>query len=244
MKYLKKYNLFESIKLESEFPSQEDVQEFFYDITDSSSYSKCVLGDCGYSFFTTDNITNRGEKRTQLTSDMGTQRTSKVNWINRVCVSVDDTWKNIFVDIGKKDMTLRECTSLFRNENFDSEFKAAMLVRANLSGEYLRSYLINRNILDGTIPAYPVMYLDLGYCGMDKMDTLLECLDRLYKVTGFRPIGKLWSEGYIDEDTGNLVTLLRCESLQLYSCSDIEYRNLCKIFPDGNHTKELTKRFL
>lgn len=232
MKYIKKYNLFESVKLESEYPSQEDVQELFYDITDSSPHSKCVL-ECGYSYFTTDNITNRNENSTQLVDDI-----KEPNWINKECISVNDTWKNIFVDIGKKDMTLRECLSLFNNhlliEKIDPGFKSTLVFRNN----------IEKNILDGTIPAYSFMYLNLGYCEMDKMEILFECLYRLYKVTGFRPIGKLWSEGYIDEDTGNLVTLLRCESLQLYNCSDIEYRNLCKIFPVGNHTQALTKRFL
>ena len=263
MKFLKKYKLFESIKLESEYPSQEDVQEFFYDLTDSSPNSKCILGECGYSYFTTDDILRRGEAknrdvfanpRTQLSSDIHEE-----NWMNKECISLDDKWKNIFIDLGKSENRTYQISKkynrlddikhnqLYFDKELSPEFKATMLFRN----------LIEKNILDGTIPACSLMYLDLGHCEVandfesskaasleDKMEIISECFDRFYSATGFRPIGIIFDEEYVDEDNGNRVRLLRCESIQLYNCTDIEYRNLCQIFHRGNHTKELTKRFL
>ena len=41
MKHLKTYKLFESVIIESEFPTELDIQELFYDLTDEDPNSKC-----------------------------------------------------------------------------------------------------------------------------------------------------------------------------------------------------------
>jgi hypothetical protein len=55
MRYLKPYKLFESVITKSEFPTELDIQELFYDLTDEEPLSKCKLYESGYQFFTTNN---------------------------------------------------------------------------------------------------------------------------------------------------------------------------------------------
>jgi len=97
--------------------------------------------------------------------------------------------------------------------------------------------------LNDIIPACPVIYLNLGTFYPDKFPIVIECLQRLYDMTGFRPTSTVWSEDYVDEDTGDVVSLVKAD-LQLYKVSDLEYNNLCKIFTTGNYTSEVTKHFL
>ena len=85
--------------------------------------------------------------------------------------------------------------------------------------------------------------MNLGQFNPDKLPVVIECLQRLYEVTGFRPTSSIWGEDFLDEDTGDIVSLVRSD-LQLYKVSDIEYKNLCKIFNTGNYTPEITKHFL
>ena len=85
--------------------------------------------------------------------------------------------------------------------------------------------------------------MNLGIFKPENLPIFIECLQRLYEVTGFRPTSSIWGEDYIDEDTGNVVSTVR-NDLQLYKVSDVEYKNLCKIFTTGNYTPEVTKHFL
>ena len=52
MRHLKSYKLFESVITKSEFPTELDIQELFYDLTDEEPLSKCNLYESGYQFFT------------------------------------------------------------------------------------------------------------------------------------------------------------------------------------------------
>ena len=58
MRYLKSYKLFESVITKSEFPTELDIQEIFYDLTDEEPLSKCKLYESGYQFFTCENLPN------------------------------------------------------------------------------------------------------------------------------------------------------------------------------------------
>ena len=93
MRYLKPYNLFESVITKSEFPTELDIQELFYDLTDEEPLAKCKLYESGYQFFTTNNISR--PIRSQLFSDMSFEE----NWINKECEDIQDTWKNMFIDL-------------------------------------------------------------------------------------------------------------------------------------------------
>jgi len=236
MKYLKTYKLFESVIIESEFPTELDIQELFYDLTDEDTNSKCKLYSSGYQFFTTDNITR--SIRSQLFSDMSFEE----NWINKECEDTQDTWKNMFIDLSKpvsNDMIKLAV------RNYNDVYFLEVEESKNSAG---KSYLerLQENILNDIIPAYPIIYLNLGLFHPDKLPVVVECLQRLYEVTGFRPTSSVWAEDYVDEETGDVVTFYGAD-LQLYKVNDIEYQNLCKIvgrINPNNKTQEVTKHFL
>jgi hypothetical protein len=239
MRYLKSYKLFESVIIKSEFPIELDIQELFYDLTDEEPLAKCKLYESGYQFFTTNNISRA--IRSQLFSDMSFEE----NWINKECEDIQDTWKNMFIDLSKplsddmiKMASKNSRSSLIYNDVYFSEVEESK----NSAG---KSYLerLQENILNDIIPGYPIIYLNLGIFKPENLPIFIECLQRLYEVTGFRPTSSIWGEDYIDEDTGNVVSTVR-NDLQLYKVSDVEYKNLCKIFTTGNYTSEVTKHFL
>ena len=237
MRYLKSYKLFESVITKSEFPTELDIQELFYDLTDEEPLSKCKLYESGYQFFTTNNISR--PIRSQLFSDMSFEE----NWINKECEDIQDTWKNMFIDLSKplsNDMI--KMSSDYHNDVYFSEVEESKTARRSGAG---KSYLerLHENILNDIIPAYPIIYLNLGTFKPEKLPVFIECLQRLYDMTGFRPTSSVWGEDYIDEDTGDIVSLVKTD-LQLYKVSDLEYKNLCNIFTTGNYTPEVTKHFL
>jgi hypothetical protein len=233
MRYLKSYKLFESVITKSEFPIELDIQELFYDLTDIEPLAKCKLYESGYQFFTTNGISR--PIRSQLFSDMSFEE----NWLNKECEDIQDTWKNMFIDLSKPlsdDMI--KTASKYYNDVYFLEVEESK----NSAG---KSYLerLQENILNDIIPAYSIIYLNLGFFSPDKLPVVIECLQRLYEVTGFRPTSSIWSEDYIDENTGDVITLYGAD-LQLYKVNDVEYKNLCKIFNRGNYTPEVTKHFL
>ena len=66
---------------------------------------------------------------------------------------------------------------------------------------------------------------------------IVECLERIYETTEFRPIGGLRMEDYVDEDNGDIITLYHAE-LKLCKVSDIEYEMLSKsILAEGVRTQ-------
>ena len=237
MKYLKTYKLFESVIIESEFPTELDIQELFYDLTDEDPNSKCKLYASGYQFFTTDNITR--SIRSQLFSDMSFEE----NWINKECEDTQDTWKNMFIDLSKPQS---DDMIFLASKNYDDVYLLEVEKSKNSAG---KSYLerLQENILNDIIPACPIIYLDLGQFNPDKLPVVIDCLRRLYEVTGFRPTSSIWGvncHGFIEHHgTINQIVGVKAD-LQLYKVNDIEYRNLCKIFNKGNYTPEITKHFL
>ena len=233
MKYLKTYKLFESVITKSEFPTELDIQELFYDLTDEEPLSKCNLYESGYQFFTTNSISR--PIRRQLFSDMSFEE----NWVNKECEDTQDTWKNMFIDLSKPQS---DDMIKLASKNYNDVYFLDVESSKNSAG---KSYLerLQENILNDIIPAYPIIYLNLGQFNPDKLPVVIECLQRLYEVTGFRPTSSIWGEDYIDEDTGDIVSLVRSD-LHLYKVSDTEYKNLCKIFKVGNYTPEVTKHFL
>ena len=234
MKYLKTYKIFESVITESEFPTKLDVQEIFYDLTDVGPLAKCELYESGYQYFSTDNLC-MSNIRSELFSHMSFEE----NWINKECEGLNDTWNNIFIDLSKPiSNDMLKLASKNYNDVYFSEVESS-------KNRHGKSYLerLHENILNDIIPACPVIYLNLGTFYPDKLPVVIECLQRLYDMTGFRPTSSVWGEDYVDEDTGDIVSLVKAD-LQLYKVSDLEYKNLCNIFTTGNYTPEITKHFL
>lgn len=229
MNYIKSYKLFESLD-NSDFPKQEDIEELFYELTDEEGYSTCQISDFGYRFFTTDFITR--PIRSQLLYDMSFSD----DWINKECNDIQDTWKNLFIDLSKPQS----------NNSFSRRYYNGVYSK-DKSYERQWDSLITKNILDDKIPGYKFFILDLGSFKPDKLHIVIECLQRLYELTGFRPTSGIWDEDYVDEDNGDIVTL-RKASLKLYKVNDVEYKNLCLSSfdseSDGKLDKELIKYFL
>ena len=242
MKYLKSYKLFESVITKSEFPTELDIQELFYDLTDEEPLSKCKLYESGYQYFSTDNL-SMSRLRSQLFHDMSFEE----NWINKECEDTQDTWKNMFIDLSKPQS---DDMIKLASKNYNDVYFLDVESSKNSAG---KSYLerLQENILNDIIPAYPIIYLNLGQFNPDKLPVVIECLQRLYEVTGFRPTSSIWGvncHGFIEHQgvvggTINQIVSVKAD-LQLYKVNDIEYKNLCKIFKVGNYTPEVTKHFL
>jgi len=234
----------------SEFPTELDIQEIFYDLTDEEPLSECKLYESGYQFFTCENLRLR-PIRSQLFYDMSFEE----NWINKECKDINDTWKNIFIDLSKPlSDDLIKIASKYYDDVYFSEVEeqdSGFRIDPNGTGIAIadRSYLkkLQENILNDIIPAYPIIYLNIGLFNPDKLPVVIECLQRLYEVTGFRPTSSVWTEDYVDEETGDVVSLLGAD-LQLYKVSDIEYQNLCNINAKNRRmtmvNSQVTKHFL
>ncbi len=93
----------------------------------------------------------------------------------------------------------------------------------------------------------PYINLSNFVLDIEDMDTFYECLERLYDATGFRPIGDIRKEDFVDEETGDLVPLFIMD-IKLYKVNDIQYQNLITSElvsdPNGEYNKELVKKFL
>ena len=83
-------------------------------------------------------------------------------------------------------------------------------------------------IEDGTIPAYPYIFISFGGFYESKLDILIECIDRFYQATGFRPIGDINTTGYVDEETGDIVNICNMDS-RFYKVSDVQYMELFRV---------------
>jgi hypothetical protein len=227
MNYIKSYKLFESLN-SSDFLTEEDIKELFYELTDDEEMSHCKIDNFGYRFFTTDFITR--PIRSQLLYDMSFSD----DWMNKECKEVQDTWKNLFIDLSESIPNNIISLAKRNDEGVYSD-----------DGSYQREWdsLVSKNILNDNIPAYKMVVLNLGGFKPEKLSIVIECLQRLYDISGFRPTSYIWDEDYADEDSGNIVTY-RKAILKLYKVNDVEYSNLCKIDVEGKLDKELIKYFL
>ena len=227
MKHLKTYKLFESLN-NSDFLVEEDIKELFYELTDDEEMSQCKIDNFGYRFFSTDFITR--PIRSQLLYDMGFTD----DWINKECKEVQDTWKNLFIDLSK---SIPNHIISLAKRNDEGVYSDDLYHQSEWNS------LVSKNILNGNIPAYKMVVLNLGGFKPEKLPIVIECLQRLYDVSGFRPTSYIWDEDYADEDSGDIVTY-RKGILKLYKVNDVEYSNLCKIDVEGKLDKEIIKYFL
>ena len=107
---------------------------------------------------------------------------------------------------------------------------------------------VNRNrikfIESGEASGYEYIYIhfDEYLFKKDKLDILLNSIRTLYSHTEFRPIYSLWTEDYIDEETGNWVNFYGFEG-RFVRVNDEVYEKLCQIFQQGSMTSLLTKPF-
>lgn len=100
-------------------------------------------------------------------------------------------------------------------------------------------------ILSGEIPSYEYMNFLFRDPLFDKQhfEELVECCKSLYLETGFRPFGFCWTEDYVSAEGDDVITKLGFEGT-FFRGSDDEYFKICKIFNQGDKTKDLVKHFI
>lgn len=208
MKYLKSYKIFEStsIKLE-DFPNQDEIREYFYDIIDNEWYSHFSIEQPAYVFFPASQLTT--QVRSQMLYDMSYEK----DWISKEVDELGrDTWNEYFLKAEEADEN-----TTYRPRLPEYVWESDIV---KIEGSFWN--ILYKEIIKGVVPAYPLIGISIS---LDKTETMFECLERLYESTGFRPIGDIHEKDFVDEETGDIVTLYLFE-LKLLKVTDIEYKNL------------------
>ena len=241
MKHIKSYRIFESIKGESFFPNKSDIEEVFLDVTDEG-ITNFNFESVGYLYFPYIyfNPTTPNGLRTEMYDDMVNDSD---NWQNQKPEELmGDSWKDLFLDLSdSRNNYMLEKTAQWLE--LDTVLKSMSLSKLNNLSNKPFLELFIENIENGKIKAYPFIQIKLEPFGQKHLDKIVDCLERLYDMTGYRPVREMWTEDYVDETSGDVVTLIGC-SLYLFNLSDIEYKNLTSIFSTCSIDKEVVKKFL
>ena len=241
MKHLKSYRIFESIKGESFFPNKSDVEEVFFDVTDEG-ITKFSFESVGYLYFpyVYFNPTTPNGLRLEMYDDMVN---NSDNWQNQKPEELmGDSWKDLFLDLSdSRNNYMLEKTAQWLE--LDTILKSMAISKLNKLSNKPFLELFVENIENGKIKAYPFIYLRLDPFESKYLNNVVECLERLYDMTGYRPLREMWTEDYVDEPNGDIVNLIGC-SLYLLKLSDIEYKNLTSVFSNNSIDKEVVKKFL
>lgn len=241
MKHLKPYNIFESIKGESFFPNKSDVEEVFFDVTDEG-ITNFSFQSVGYIYFPylSFSANTPSAIRNLMYADMVN---NPEDWQNQKDEELmGDTWKDLFLDLSdsRNNYMLEKCSQYLE---LDDVLKSMSLSKLNRLTNKPFLELFVENIENGKINAYPFIYLRLDSFESKYLNNVVECLERLYDMTGYRPVREMWTEDYVDETNGDIVNLIGC-NLYLLKLSDIEYKNLTSVFSNNSVDKEVVKKFL
>lgn len=116
-------------------------------------------------------------------------------------------------------------------------------IKLNRDGKKTHKNRIN-SIESGKIPGYEYIFIhfDPHLFDEDKLPVLIECLETMYSHTGFRPVSSLWSEDYVSDISGEVVTEYGFEGT-FVRVTDKEYKKFCEIFKRGEMTPTITKLF-
>lgn len=237
MKYLKTYKLFESLNREN-FPKIQDIEEFFYELTDDGILSKCEFIDSGYLIYP--------EYRLLATSDK-TVRSALIyamyddpNWEKQRHPSIfNETFGSIFQDPSNPLINLR------RDEeeiSFKEMEDLVYRMRVNtLPNKTLIDYFVE-SIEGGKIPAVPFLRFNCGLFYSKNLQQVVDCLLRIYEATGLRPFRQFWNEDYVDKNTGDIVTMIGL-NIDFTKVDDKTYKNLVNSYNDNDISKQITQNF-
>lgn len=227
MRYIKAYKLFESnisnnIITKDEFPSGEDIKDFFLDLLDELTDTPDIkILDSGYVSLSREFVFN-----------------------NNLSSRTETELKDITIPIEKLEKPsgrLYTHFTIFTSlSNIDGNKTESMFYENIIKGDIPAYPYIELSRI-----YFDVMNKDKY---KEKLDLLYESLRRLYEVTGFRPIGDFHLEDFVDEETCNIVTLYIAD-IKLFKCTDVEYKNLIKSDrvvsnPSGKENIEMAKKFL
>ncbi len=220
----------------TEFPDPLDIEEIFYDVTDDDIV-KFEYWNEGWWYFFYPSMTR--EVKSLLYYDL---MHNPDDWQTRKTkVPYQTEWREMFFDITdpkNTDMMIRGFEEIPRYE------LARSRDLANLNKLPNKTFveLIVDNIIKGKIKGFPYIYVELHSCLQENFPKVIECIERLYQATGFRPVGEVWNEDYVDS-SGNVGTYTCCK-LQLVKCSDLEYKSLVNGLCTRPAEVELSKLFL
>jgi hypothetical protein len=235
MKYLKRYQLFES----SKFANHLDVKDILIDLVDDNIISNCDFIDSGYFYFTGININRKIQS--ELYYDM---ESFPENWeFRKPDELLGQTWKELFLDVESEGINKNTLSRNIEYVYLDDVNNSSSRVR--LSGITNKTFdeLFLENIESGKIPAYQIMLFTLGSFDKSNLPEIVDSLKRVYQATGFRPLKGFWLEDYVDEETGYVVTLGRGE-VEFVKCSDKSYQVLRSALAENDITKVITHHFL
>ena len=240
MKHLKPYKLFESYKGESLFPHPDDIKELLYDLSDDETITDSRFISSGYLIYPQYNIFNTADRK--LRSAISYIMTiNPDDWQNQKCeVILYETYGSIFLD--PKNMTSKELKDC--EEEIDlKQVEESVQLALRPNKPTLQIFL--ENIESGKIPGIPFIFFNCGNFKPQDKQRVIECLQRIYKVTGFRPYKEFWEEDYIDEDKPNEAITLCGFSPTFVKVDDKTYKNL--IDSNSNNqslVKEITSQLL
>jgi hypothetical protein len=211
-----------NIITKDEFPSEDDIREFFFDLSDNLPYCDINISEIGYvslskEFVFDNDLSSRGDDNLKAAI-------TPVEKLNRPSGRLHSHYP-IWILLSELGLNQNSKVGSFKDRFY-------------------------QNIINGNYPSYPFIELKRIYFDYkpENVELLTDCLMRLYHVTGFRPVGNFKLEDFVDEDTGNIVTLY-IANIKLFKVTDVEYKNLIKsiVIVDnyrGIENIEMTQKFL
>ena len=236
MKYLKSYKIFESVG-KINFPTYTELHDFFVELEDDE-ITKFNYKDnnTGYLFFP--EIWNR-RIQSQLYFDMSFED----DFINHKSIYLEgETWSGFFMDpitYSDKKFLRKRAEWINMDDVKTGRTNVKQLEKSTKSFEEL----FVEEIEKGNIKAYPFIYMTFDMFSPEHLDEVIQRLKMVYEETDFRPLYGFWEEDYVDENTGDVVTLIN-SNLYLVNVSDEEYKSLIEIFNENYINKQVTQNFI
>lgn len=236
MKYIKSYKLFESVG-KINFPTYKELHDFFTELEDDEITEFEYNDDnTGYLFFP-----QKWDRtvRSELYYDMSFSE----NWQNNKPEDLLGlTWNDFFMDPVSCDYKGLLRTSSEWIYLDDVKEKRTNVKQFGGEGKTFEELLVE-NIERGVVKAYPFIYMKFDIFLSEHLDEVIERLKMVYEATDFRPLYGFWEEDYVDENNGDVITLIN-SNLYLVNVSDEEYKSLINIFDDYSLDKQVTKNFI
>lgn len=242
MKFIKSYKLFESNN--QLFANPDDIKDILIELLDDGIISKCEFIDSGYLYFPY--LWTR-----QIQSDLYYDMTNyPEDWeFRKPDELLGQTWKELFLnpESFKSDKKPLSNTMILNNRKeyiyLDDVKNSVSNTRQSGLSNKTKDELLIQNIKSEKIKAYPIMLFSIGDFDKDDLPEVVDILKRVYQATGFRPLLGFWLEDYVDEESGDVVTIARGE-IEFIKCSNESYSVLKSTLVSNDIGKVITHHFL
>jgi hypothetical protein len=235
------YKIFESVG-KINFPTYTELHDFFVELEDDEITKFNYKNDMAYLFFP-----QRWDRpiQSQLYFDMSFEE----DFLNHKPKELmGETWSEFFMD----PLTYPDKKFLRRRTEWihldDVEEKRTNVKQLDGECTYREQgktfeELFVKEIEKGAIKAYPTIYCTFDIFEPKYLDDIIERLKMVYEATDYRPLYGFWEEDYVDENNGDVITLIN-SNLYLVNVSDEEYKSLINIFNENNLDKQVTNHFI